>query len=72
MMTLIHWASLNPGPSRVQEIVSLILEWIVVQTSCQFWEADLKIRRFLSFQIFQRMKPGKKLPNSVEDGGLKN
>jgi hypothetical protein len=42
-----------------KKIVSLIFEWIVVQTSCQFLKDDLKIRRFRSFQICQRMKPGK-------------
>jgi hypothetical protein len=42
-----------------KKIVSLILEWIVVKTSYQFLKDDLKIRRFHSFQICQRMKPSK-------------
>jgi hypothetical protein len=35
-----------------------MLEWIVFQTSCQVLVVDLKVRMFLSFQIFQRMNTG--------------
>jgi len=54
-----------------KDIVSLMLEWIVLQTSCQVLIADLKVRLFLSFHIFYKMNPGNNCQILLRMGDLK-